>query len=236
MENLRISKAPIPPADPKILEPFRALIRLQWVADAKFSFSAPAPRFSALANLQQLCLLDTKSAAILDLCLQLSLPSLREVHLAHVNAPAAIAFLELHGSKLVQLTATLEVVVKAKIFDLCTRLNTVAVIPSHGKNEDLPEDFIACSTPHSALAEIHIEFYILERRHELPMKRSIEGLKAESFPVLKEVKLSCIKWPTSEREIRKNKWIPLSETLRHKGIKLVDMYGVGGTGTGRNLV
>jgi hypothetical protein len=72
MENLRISKAPIPPADPKILEPFRALIRLQWVADAKFSFSAPAPRFSALANLQQLCLLDTKSAAILDLCLQLS--------------------------------------------------------------------------------------------------------------------------------------------------------------------
>lgn len=37
------------------------------------------------------------------------------------------------------------------------------------------------------------------------------------------------------REVGKNKWIPLSEVLRPKGIKLTDLNGVGGTGTGRVL-
>ncbi|KAJ7481425.1 hypothetical protein B0H11DRAFT_1226443 [Mycena galericulata] len=64
------------------------------------------------------------------------------------------------------------------------------------------------------------------REHEFAMKSVFTALDATQFPNLKEIQLDCIKWPTSEQEIRKNKWVPLSEPLRSKGIKLVASDGV----------
>ncbi|KAJ6568933.1 hypothetical protein B0H19DRAFT_1349669 [Mycena capillaripes] len=77
--------------------------------------------------------------------------------------------------------------------------------------------------------------FFCDRELEPTLKRVFERFDPESFPLLKEMSMACIKWPTSEHEVRKSKWIPLSEVLRSKGIKLTNEYGVGGTGTGRSL-
>jgi hypothetical protein len=58
-----------------------------------------------------------------------SLECLREVELNRLaDVPASAAFLQRHGSKLLQLTAPLEILIKIDVFNLCTSLNTVVVV------------------------------------------------------------------------------------------------------------
>ncbi|KAJ7139328.1 hypothetical protein C8R44DRAFT_764254 [Mycena epipterygia] len=197
-----------PTQSPTVLKPFSALTHLTWSSPQKCPFSKPAPDFSALPNLQKLMIRES-SPSFLEVLSKLSLDALQEVFLDKpLDVAASVNFLRRHGAKLLQLTAPLEILATVKVFTA------------------LPEDFITCSPPHTSLTKIHFDLRRLERQHKYAIKEVFARLDTTSFPVLKEIQVSCAKWPVSEQEIRKSEWVALSKVLRPKGIKLTDENGV----------
>ncbi|KAF8191865.1 hypothetical protein K438DRAFT_1970240 [Mycena galopus ATCC 62051] len=228
------SKSKIQRVDCAVLAPFTSLTRLTWAARERLLLSSPPPGFSALDNLEMLSI-DGESPSLLDIALHRPLDSLRELELGRrVLIPAAIALLRSRAAQLTHLTALVEIFKEVDVFDLCTSLKILSVTPPWTKVADkvarnaLPEDFLTRSTAHNTLEKICFEFHTLNR-HEPALKHIFEHLDPASFPALKEIQLDCIKWPNSEQQARKNKWIPFSELLRPKGIKLTDKNGLGGT-------
>ncbi|KAJ7829466.1 hypothetical protein B0H13DRAFT_2116217, partial [Mycena leptocephala] len=205
------------------------------------SFSIPPPGFCVLPHLERLSY-DGCSPILLDILQPLPLNLLRDVELSKpINVPAAVAFLKCHGVKLRTLSSTPEILSRADVFNLCTNLTTLKVTSAFdfAPEEEarlLPDNFIACSIPHSALAKIHFGNWTIapysdwlkredrKRLNEGGFKQFFEQLKPESFPVLNEIQIDEIKWPTSEQEARQNQWIPLSDVLRRKGIKVIDCW------------
>ncbi|KAF8215044.1 hypothetical protein K438DRAFT_1705513 [Mycena galopus ATCC 62051] len=227
------SKSKIERVDCAVLASFTSLTRLTWAAHERLLLSSPPPGFFALDNLQMLSI-DGESPSLLEIALHLPLDSLRELKLGRlVLVPAAIALLRSRAAQLTHLTALVEILKEVDVFDLCTSLKTLSVT-SWTRGADklarnaLPEDFLTCSIAHNTLEKIRFEFYTLNR-DEPALKHIFEHLDPASFPALKEIQLDCIKWPNSEQQARKNKWIPFSELLRPKGIKLTDQNGLGGT-------
>ncbi|KAJ7660791.1 hypothetical protein DFH06DRAFT_379908 [Mycena polygramma] len=198
----------------------------------------PPPDFSPFPQLEVLEVLG-ESPTMLDIGLQLPFAFLREVYLREVDVAASVTFLKCHGAKLTKLTAPLDVLVDCDVFRLCLSITSLVVFPPNMKgveaNEVLPEGFFTCSTPQTTLSELKLFSSTLDRRLEPVLKRAFEHFDPASFPQLKEMSMFCIKWPTSEQQARKNRWISLSEALRPRGISLKDWRGVGGTGTGRTL-
>ncbi|KAJ7474333.1 hypothetical protein FB451DRAFT_1248659 [Mycena latifolia] len=229
----RGSKARVPAVKPAVLSPFSALTHLTWSSPAILSFPTPDPGFLALPNLQKLALLDC-SKSFLAVLSQLSLDSLRDVSLHKpLDVSASVNFLQCHGSKLLELSAPLEVLIKVKVFDVCTSLNNVLALHPYSslkpERRALPKDFITCDAPHMSLVKIHLELYRIERQNKSTLKATCADLDKTSFPVLKEIQVTCAKWPTSEQEISKSEWVKLSDLLRPKGIELTDKNGVGWT-------
>ncbi|KAJ7868180.1 hypothetical protein B0H13DRAFT_2281064 [Mycena leptocephala] len=152
-----------------------------------------------------------------------SLNLLQEVTLSSlVDVPASIVFLRCRGAKLLRLAAPLEIFMSVSIFDLCKSLNTAVVGHSHRKDssERKTQRILLSSGPHTVLTKVDFE-YFSERHYPLIEKM----VQSESFPVLKEIQ------PFQLRQgFRKTKWIPLSELLHRKGIKLIDKNEVGETG------
>ncbi|KAF7340303.1 F-box domain-containing protein [Mycena venus] len=227
-----------------LLTPFTSLTHLTWKTDITSTFSTPPPGLSVLPNLEEFRT-DRESPTLLDIMRQQPLEFLREVELTDaVNVPASVAFLQRHGAKLQHLTSTVEILNKVDVFNLCRNLKTLKVTsPSGGFREKarlLPENFIACSIPHSTVSKIHFEYCTIapwsdslkpedrKRLNEGGIKQFFKKLKPESFPVLKEIQMDEIEWPTSEQEARRDQWMPLSDLLHHKGIKIIDSEGVGG--------
>ncbi|KAJ6535047.1 hypothetical protein B0H19DRAFT_1184787 [Mycena capillaripes] len=228
------SKSKIERVDCAVLASFTSLTRLKWSAHERLLLSSPPPGFSALDNLQMLSI-EGESPSLLDIALHQRLDSLRELKLGRqVPIPAAIALLRSRAAQLTHLTALVEILREVDVFDLCTSLNSLSVISPFTKvatileRNALPEGFLTRSTPYNTLEKIRFEFYTLNR-DEPALKHIFEHLDPASFPALKEIQLDCIKWPNSEQQVRKNKWIPFSELLRPKGIKLTDSKGLGGT-------
>ncbi|KAF8191879.1 hypothetical protein K438DRAFT_1830198 [Mycena galopus ATCC 62051] len=228
------SKSKIQRVDCAVLASFTSLTRLTWAARERLLLSSPPPGFSALDNLEVFSI-DGESPSLLDIALHRPLDSLRELELGRrVLIPAAVALLRSRAAQLTHLTALVEIFKEVDVFDLCTSLKILSVTPPWTKVADkvarnaLPEDFLTRSTAHNTLEKICFEFHTLNR-DEPALKHIFEHLDPASFPALKEIQLDCIKWPNSEQQSRKNKWIPFSELLRPKGIKLTDKNGLGGT-------
>ncbi|KAJ7213182.1 hypothetical protein GGX14DRAFT_446510 [Mycena pura] len=209
-------KKPVNPVNPMLLAPFTSLTHFTWRAlDPRLLFTPIPAGFSPFPNLEILSI-GGASPTVLDFGSQLPLTSLRKVHLREIaDIPASIAFLQSHGAKLVELTAPLDILAKIDVFNLSPNLNLLVIVP--------PSDQVCpwIDNPRST-----------PRKLEPAIQRAFERFEPQSFPLLKEMKMGCIQWPTSQHG--KNKWIILSEVLRPKGIKLTDVHGIGGTGK-RNL-
>ncbi|KAJ6467636.1 hypothetical protein C8R47DRAFT_1152278 [Mycena vitilis] len=52
-----------------------------------------------------------------------------------------------------------------------------------------------------------------------------EDFDPTMFPVLREIQIHALDWPTTEREISKSEWVPLAEKWLEHGIKLTDAEG-----------
>jgi len=61
------------------------------------------------------------------------------------------------------------------------------------------------------------------------VKQVFDQLDLENFLALKEIQIDDIRWPTCEQEAREDQWIPPSELLHRKGIKVYDKKGVAGS-------
>ncbi|KAK7008069.1 F-box domain-containing protein [Favolaschia claudopus] len=210
--------------DPKVLLPFTSLINLYWSSEGIEFSPAPPPDFPALKKLETLTIAREMfpGPVLLSDKLNLTLPCLRELELHEVHIPAAISFTKRHGAQLVHLTASTEIFIAIEVFDLCPNLTTLTVTPA--RQIALPDYFLVRSTPHVSLEKIRFS------TTHITFKPMFENLRPERFPSLKEIQAADIEWPTTERMIKKNTWIPLSEILRPKGIKLTNRNGVGGSG------
>ncbi|KAJ7836969.1 hypothetical protein B0H13DRAFT_2288029 [Mycena leptocephala] len=206
----RTTKEPREPLNPLILAAFVTLTRLTWNASVWISFSTPPFGFSALHNLKTLSI-ENESPSVLDIGLHLPLNSLRVVDLSrYADITASIGFLQRHGSKLLHLSASLQLLIEVNA---------------------LMENFFAASTPHPAFAKLRFDSRLFNDSIGPPVITMFERLEPERFPTLKEIQFTCLRWPTSEEAVRRSKWIQLSEVLRTKSIRLVDANGIGGTDT-----
>ncbi|KAJ6495957.1 hypothetical protein DFH09DRAFT_1205155 [Mycena vulgaris] len=218
------SKPRMVSASPTVLSPFTALTQLEWNSFEKLSFSTPPPGFSALPNLHKLTIWEC-SPSFLTVLSQLSLDSLRDVCFKFSDVSASVNFLQRHGYKLLELSASIELLDTLRVFDVCTSLtNLVAVNP---RRSPLPDDFIACDAPHGSL--LKIQFPWIRSSKKFALLDRCTTLDKTNFPVLEEIQMACLQWPTSEHQIRNNEWVKLSDVLSPKGIKLTDKNGVGWT-------
>ncbi|KAJ6509137.1 hypothetical protein DFH09DRAFT_999999 [Mycena vulgaris] len=225
------SKLRMPVANPTVLSCFTALTRLEWSSPTRLAFSTPAPGFSALPSLHKISITEC-SPSFFAVLSNLSLDALRDVSIeSHLDVPASLKFLQAHGSKLLELSAPLDVVVNLRVFNHFTALNTVVAIglsPNlKPERRVLPEDFLACNTPHMSLVKIGLPW--IERHNKGSMEQICATLDTTNFPVLKEIQVCGLEWPTSEQKISKNEWVKLSGLLHPKGIVLTDLNGVSWT-------
>ncbi|KAJ7156533.1 hypothetical protein C8R43DRAFT_998268 [Mycena crocata] len=185
-----------PPASPEALACFSNVTDLQWLSPAHFSFTKPAPGFSAFPRLQTLRIAGGSSPSVFELFSNLSLDALVSADLYSFGVAGAETFIMRHGPKLIELTASLEVLPLCKVFDVCTRLTQLTVYSE--PRQAISEDFFACATPHTALAKINFHFSVTERLQRPAAKAALTNLDATCFPALKEIEFEGTKWPTSE--------------------------------------
>ncbi|KAJ7615728.1 hypothetical protein DFH06DRAFT_1483914 [Mycena polygramma] len=95
------------------------------------------------------------------------------------------------------------------LFDVCRELVDVSF------TESTP-DFLDCTTPHTSLTKIFMHGESIN----LP-----DDFDPTMFPVLREIQIHVLDWPTTEREISKSEWVPLAEKWLGHGIKLTDADG-----------
>ncbi|KAF7373610.1 F-box domain-containing protein [Mycena sanguinolenta] len=213
------------------LTPFTSLVYLNW--------SGKANQYSLSATLPQLEQLSIGGATPFLLHIKgLPLNALRTVELS-AHSPEIIAFLRCHGGKLQRLAAPPKTIIEADVFNLCPSLNTLTVSAMYeqlGEDAVIPQNVLACSTPHTSLAKIRFERCVITRTYGIVKARKdvtaampvFEQLNPEKFPGLKEIQINDIKWPTSEQQARKDPWITLCEMMHQKGIKVTDGAGVSG--------
>ncbi|KAJ7086280.1 hypothetical protein C8R44DRAFT_752682 [Mycena epipterygia] len=214
--------------DPAVLADFSVLEHLIWNSSSKFeAFNSGLVALGSLRALR----VERVSTSFLDILAHLPLPDLRHVSLSMaVDAGAAVEFLRRHGPKLIELRLPLEIFSRLDVLGVCTRLVTViAICPSVAAKDRrvIAEDML--SRPHPSLTNIRFQFSKLERQHDATFNTMFAAIDTTRFPALQEVQITCAKWPTSEHEIPKSKWVRLAELLRPKGIKLTDGEGVAWT-------
>ncbi|KAJ6463534.1 hypothetical protein C8R45DRAFT_1220342 [Mycena sanguinolenta] len=115
-------------------------------------------------------------------------------------------------------------------------VSTLALLEELIIRGGIPENFMAQSTPHASLIKIYFLQFTLARSHLITKARKevvaaiplFEQLNPENFPMLKQIQIDDIKWPTSEQQARKDPWITLSEIMHQKGIKVSDKTEVSG--------
>ncbi|KAJ7432459.1 hypothetical protein B0H11DRAFT_808902 [Mycena galericulata] len=227
-------------ARPIVLSHFTALKWLVWASLGKFDASPALVKPLAtqtLGNLQALRI-DVGSPSFLGVLTRLDLPSLQQVVLSkRIDVPSAVSFLRQHGAKLTELRAPLDIIVKLDVYNTCTNLSSlVYLVPLPSvkvERRTLPETFLSCDIPHTRLVKIRFQFpglpYKFERQHEAAFKVAFEALDKSMFPALQELQLTYTKWPTSEHEIPKNKWVQFSKQLEENNVRLTDEDGVGWT-------
>ncbi|KAJ7671862.1 hypothetical protein B0H17DRAFT_1141402 [Mycena rosella] len=162
------SKSRLPIANPGVLSSFHALTQLTWSSPAKLPFSTPAPA-STLFGMFPLARLHT----------QIYMGQIEDV-----DVSTSVAFIQRHGSKLLSLSASFEILSKIQVFHVCTSLNNVIILyTSSVKPERNP---YRVSNP-SQGAKAQSQF-----------KTNFATLDTISFPVLKEIQILGAEWPTSE--------------------------------------
>ncbi|KAJ7630304.1 hypothetical protein FB45DRAFT_915139 [Roridomyces roridus] len=223
------SKKPWPATNPAVLAPFITLKHLHWSSARQFCFSMPTGSFTAIPNLVSLKVQDC-APSVLDFFTRLSFDHLRIVDLREVTQVAsAVAFVRRHGSKLIKISATLEILVPAKVFDVCANLETAGVLCPTSKvpaRRIIPNDFFTYTVPHSKLTKIQLD-YPGHLQQDSNLTRVFQALDTSHFPALKSICMPRVSWPKSEKQVAKNDYVGFSELLRPKGIKLTDEHGLG---------
>ncbi|KAJ7037369.1 hypothetical protein C8F04DRAFT_409890 [Mycena alexandri] len=218
---------PVGAQSPLALELFSALRSMEWKSLVEFNLE-PTPVLApgALANLECISLVDYHPS-FLDVLAAAELPALRRLFF-HTNvARSAERFLERHGGKLRELMIVTVDAGDVNVLNACPDLpfliccthdtDTKYVLPSI--------ELFTPSQPHLRLAKIVLDVSLYSRKEEQAMGKFIKAIDPSLLPALREIQVSQLFWPATERDIAKSVWVPWAEYLLTKDIKLTDPDG-----------
>ncbi|KAF7300748.1 F-box domain-containing protein [Mycena kentingensis (nom. inval.)] len=210
-----------------------ALKRLRWNSTAKVKLARPASGRSALPNIEELTL-RAVDHSLLALLTEADLPRLRSLHILSTgNVPTPVhnsPFIQVvraHVAKLVSLTITSDHL-DVEFLELGTQLATLRVIPIHEEN---PPSIAALSPAHPALSLKMLVFTApIKKGKRNPNCANWRAFFEQwdfktSVPHLRDIQFRTLAWPTTERDIAKDPWVPIGELLLQDGIHLLDQDG-----------
>ncbi|KAJ7743836.1 hypothetical protein B0H16DRAFT_1693380 [Mycena metata] len=218
---------PVEAQSPLVLEPFSALRSMEWKCLVEFNLeSTPMLAPGALANLECISLVDYHPS-LLDVLAAAELPALRRLFF-HTNvARNAEHFLKRHGSKLTELMIVTVDSKDVNVLDACPDL-PVLICCTHDTDTKyvLPSiELFTPSQPHLRLTKIVLDVSLYSRKEEQTMEKFIKAIDPSLLPALREIQISQLFWPATERDIAKSVWVPWAEYLLAKDIKLTDPDG-----------
>ncbi|KAJ7602488.1 hypothetical protein DFH06DRAFT_1488667 [Mycena polygramma] len=210
------------PVSPAVFALFVKVYQFEW--DSRTTFKSdrkliPAGTFSQLVHL----LVNRFDESFLNTLAHMELPCLRTVAFP-ADACGGVKFLESHGAKLQQLTASVSQLENSKlaIWRNCPNLTVLTV--SCDDKFPASASCLVTSETHAQLERIafKVGFYRLKKPHAVELGKLITALRSStSFPALHEVLHPCCRWPTTEAEILKSNWVRWAESLLERGVHLV---------------
>ncbi|KAJ7213528.1 hypothetical protein GGX14DRAFT_542380 [Mycena pura] len=213
-------------ASPTVFSHLVELRKMKWQCWTTFVCDATAP-VKALPKLSDLLVWNSDESFLTALSLMM-LPSLRRLVLrCDVKAES---FLLLHGSKLSELDIPISCVKEfsVNVLDLCLNVCTLSLSWSEDDFLDVEKTFLS-RTPAASLTKMKMRlpsYYDLwEKDIRTRYQQSIATLPQKSLPNLREVWVSAFQWPTSERDIARDRWVRTAESLLARGVSLTDKTG-----------
>ncbi|KAJ7684349.1 hypothetical protein DFH06DRAFT_4863 [Mycena polygramma] len=219
-------------APPTVFDNLSALRTLDWRSNISFACDPAHTSPESLSNLTELKLgvLHPSFFTVLTL---MTLSSLRRL-LVHSFSSEAEPFLQEHGSKLIELDVTCEVLsdLHINIFELCPNLNLISIRPrSRSFKNSLDIDanhFSSDKTAHCSLTKVRIQLtgYWNGLKEDIALFDTFfSAFEDKCLPNLREIEFGSCQWPTTEREISKSCWVRWAELLLESGIDLTDKSG-----------
>ncbi|KAJ7213529.1 hypothetical protein GGX14DRAFT_696834 [Mycena pura] len=212
-------------ASPTVFSHLVELRKMKWKCRTTFVCDATAP-VKALPKLSDLLVWNSDESFLTALSLMM-LPSMRRLVL-RCDVKAEI-FLLLHGSKLSELDIPISCVKEfsVNVLDLCPNVCTLSL--SWSNNAFLDEKTFLSRTPAALLTKMRMRMFsdydFWEKDALTRCQHSIATLPQISLPNLREVRVSAFCWPTSERDIAKDRWVRTAESLLARGVNLTDVTG-----------
>ncbi|KAI5896344.1 uncharacterized protein SCHCODRAFT_02532107 [Schizophyllum commune H4-8] len=198
------------------LTPFRALRVLHFHGAAKLKFKdadVPNDIFPVLEDLKFM----SCHTSFLRLFNLFELPRLRKLalHSSAQTCEDAGDFLERHGPKVEELD--LAFFPTDTVLELCTAMRTL-----HVRERKPPSKYSAAGWRSKTLSVIHFTDEMPARiQAQRPWAPVLSTIDPSKVPKLKIMHMGLL-WPTDERSISSNFWIPFAESLLQKGIEIRD--------------
>ncbi|KAJ7213485.1 hypothetical protein GGX14DRAFT_542367 [Mycena pura] len=209
---------------PTVFSHLVELRKMEWRCRTTFVCDATTP-VTALPKLSDLTVGKSDKSFLTSLSLMM-LPSLRRVALRCDGTGEN--FLRLHGNKLSELEIPISCVKEfgVNVLDLCPNVCTLSLL--WRGNDFLDEKTFLSLTPAASLTKMRMLLFsddFWEKDARTRCQQSIATLPQKSLPNLREVWVSAFRWPTSERDIAKDHWVRIAESLLERSVDLTDRTG-----------
>ncbi|KAJ7052348.1 hypothetical protein C8F01DRAFT_574272 [Mycena amicta] len=232
--SIRIATEELAP--PAVLSRFAELRVLHWRCETSFDLTSTVLPVDALPALEELIVRESDSSFGILLS-RMKLPSLKRARfLQTINSEV---LLEIHGNKLsaLEIPGSAFLALNAHILDLCPNLTSMTVcwayqrIQPGGDGASIsPPDSDAFDAHNPATSLVEIIFDTVLPLDQPVFKERwtqflVNTFPHASLPNLQEIRTTAFKWPTTERDIAKNVWVPTAESLLSKNVTLKDSEG-----------
>ncbi|KAJ6569460.1 hypothetical protein B0H19DRAFT_1135547 [Mycena capillaripes] len=222
----------VPPVEiqsPLVLDPFLALRSLEWKCSVEFNLDPELVLAAGtFANLECISLLEYHSSFLIVLG-SAELPALCRMFFHGDVAPTAERFFERHDSKLTEILLVASDSREVNVLDACPSLPLLICSSKEEMDQGaniLPSvELFAPTEPHLHLTKIVLNIFVYSRKEEKTMGAFFNSLDTALLPALREIQVTELYWPTTEREIAKSAWVQFAEKLLTKDVKLTDMDG-----------
>ncbi|KAJ7049411.1 hypothetical protein C8F01DRAFT_1002411 [Mycena amicta] len=217
--SIRIATEELAP--PAVLSRFAELRVLHWRCETSFDLTSTVLPVDALPALEELIVRESDSSFGILLS-RMKLPSLKRARfLQTINSEV---LLEIHGSKLsaLEIPGSAFLALNAHILDLCPNLTSMTVCWAYQRIQPGGDGAVR--------AKISLAFQCYCLTHSPVFKERwtqflVNTFPHASLPNLQEIRTTAFKWPTTERDIAKNAWVPTAESLLSKNVTLKDSEG-----------
>ncbi|KAJ7213486.1 hypothetical protein GGX14DRAFT_696819 [Mycena pura] len=211
---------------PTVFSRLVELRKMEWRCRTTFVCDATTP-VTALPKMSHLVAGNSDESFLTALSLMMCCRPCGALRYDAMTAQAKI-FLRVHGNKLSELEIPISSLKEfgVNVLDLCPNVCTLSLL--WRGNDFLNEKTFLSRTPAASLTKMKMlllsdDFW--EKDARTRCQQSIATLPQKSLPNLREVWMSAFRWPTNERDIAKDHWIRIAESLLERGVDLTDRTG-----------